>query len=1362
MKSFGILSTNVGLTTNIKIMVGGSYSLSLDSIESKEELSASKYKNVSFIKDNYYDELVNYFYGDLPTDTAFHIKYDNDVDSMSNDFASQYDELYQYGARNIINNKNYEEEFEYFAPLYISPNNLPKKFIIFRVDGPGIGKITKENIKSYIFQNFKTVKLFDLTKSSHLGEWLDRNFNNNSFFPLTPFEMSFDNLEFTKWNGIDYKNSGYTSKSLFFENIYEEEKEIFEFEKIVFDGYKNNSIVFPNILNLSFLFDDTPANSDSLRKWSMNRYYGFYLDDMVQVKTLSPYITPFIKADAVILENNILYSPSGDPFVEGFMDHKVYYVEYLGEYYKVEKFTETGNNTLQSITVGTVTTQQFTPQISTKWRIVSDIELVGKQSLLNKNTGFITSTNGVTRRPSDKKLINYDLTNFVIDEWDSADIWLIEIDGMFHNLIKDPTDGSIRVYSDYTFQFSENDYTYWINKNDPSYTKKVSFLVDKNNPPKKFKIYKLKFTDIKDFDTKIVDTEYSKYEYEKKYELTKTDETKMYLVDLLSNSNPKDYDDFIYRNNVVNIPVASEYTANYETFKIENGDLSQIWRKNPVYCRWGFQNSNSVNDVPYLLNNSLLFESYNRTVNPFDPNPKRIDRNLDYFYTINSSTSSYIHHSLHVENNINGSIDNTFRFELDKYLNLGTYLVGTVSATYSFDYFSYFFERKASFDSGKIKKNVNKYSLFNSGSKSIPNITLFKGIKFFIYDVENIKKNDDASNIGIFNLKTSNRFDGYKFSILLSDNEWSVTSNGDITSSSNLMNWTIFDDWKMDKKYAVNDIVVIDDILYKSTIANNVVSNPVKAYYYPLRRLQQTKSAPYNQPYWNFYTPTKNIFWSPTSSYPGAGIGNDIYKDVVFNYGDYYVHDSLIGGTDDFWSPYKSNTTGYTASEKVLFKGKYYISMTSSNHYRPDFKSAFVNSTNTSYLYYWLPIQSTSPKWRPINLWNPSKYYPSLTSATYSIHNDVLYKTTPGGTVPYGSETGNEPGTSTDWTRVYSLKPDTSLIYTPSINPIIKMNDSYYMINSNSSFSTLENGINIYINKKWKNILINITITDNTIPNLSEKDRDSLYNDLNKKLTAYNFIQSINDITNKYNYTDYLNYIIIEEDGSIKKYNYNSIEGLPYYITCETPKKVNMKYNSLDIKPISTPKNLKSTRTIESISDDLSNLNDYNKISISAEISKNTKTPKPMVNYSGSRDILQDTIYRFSGYYMPIFYDIQLFSKNTFTASVGNYIFDVDLSEFGIMKERKIRKINKDGSVLKLRNEKNEKSIYPMLDEFGYTTTDFFIFSSSWEFEYYVSTSINTPIQTINPTVNPTVFAGAQGEYANIGILINPNQNLSL
>jgi hypothetical protein len=93
-KSFGLLRTNTGLTTNIKIMVDTNYKLSLDSIDSDVNLSFDKFKKVSFTKDNYYDELIPYFYKDLPADIAFSIKYENDVESMSDDFKNQYDELY--------------------------------------------------------------------------------------------------------------------------------------------------------------------------------------------------------------------------------------------------------------------------------------------------------------------------------------------------------------------------------------------------------------------------------------------------------------------------------------------------------------------------------------------------------------------------------------------------------------------------------------------------------------------------------------------------------------------------------------------------------------------------------------------------------------------------------------------------------------------------------------------------------------------------------------------------------------------------------------------------------------------------------------------------------------------------------------------------------------------------------------------------------------------------------------------------------------------------------------------------------------------------------------------------------------------
>jgi len=131
MKSFSILRTNVGLTTNVKIMIESDYNLSLDSIDSNYILSSDRFKKFKFNKSQYYDEILPKFYKDLPTENSYQIKYSNDVDSMSDDFAYQYDEIYNYGARNIINNKNYKEEYEYFAPLYINPNSLPSNFVIF-------------------------------------------------------------------------------------------------------------------------------------------------------------------------------------------------------------------------------------------------------------------------------------------------------------------------------------------------------------------------------------------------------------------------------------------------------------------------------------------------------------------------------------------------------------------------------------------------------------------------------------------------------------------------------------------------------------------------------------------------------------------------------------------------------------------------------------------------------------------------------------------------------------------------------------------------------------------------------------------------------------------------------------------------------------------------------------------------------------------------------------------------------------------------------------------------------------------------------------------------------------------------------
>jgi hypothetical protein len=72
----------------------------------------------------------------------------------------------------------------------------------------------------------------------------------------------------------------------------------------------------------------------------------------------------------------------------------------------------------------------------------------------------------------------------------------------------------------------------------------------------------------------------------------------------------------------------------------------------------------------------------------------------------------------------------------------------------------------------------------------------------------------------------------------------------------------------------------------------------------------------------------------------------------------------------------------------------------------------------------------------------------------------------------------------------------------------------------------------------------------------------------------------------------------------------------------------------------------------------------------------------------------------------------------------GNYKFDTDLTDFGMMRERRVRKVNRIGSVLKLQTN----SIYPMIDEFGYTFMDFFIFRSTWDLGYHFEVTV--PVET--------------------------------
>ena len=142
-----------------------------------------------------------------------------------------------------------------------------------------------------------------------------------------------------------------------------------------------------------------------------------------------------------------------------------------------------------------------------------------------------------------------------------------------------------------------------------------------------------------------------------------------------------------------------------------------------------------------------------------------------------------------------------------------------------------------------------------------------------------------------------------------------------------------------------------------------------------------------------------------------------------------------------------------------------------------------------------------------------------------------------------------------------------------------------------------------------------------------------------------------------------------------------------------------------------------------------------------SNIEKNKTDAQIIPSYASLQNKIYNILYRYSGHYEPIFKNVNLFQKGL-TYSY-NSIFDTELTDFGIIKNLIISKINRNGNVLKLKNSTNLSSIYPMLDEFGYTIANMFIFKSNWDYEYYTECSPTpiTPIinvATINHPINFT------------------------
>jgi PKD repeat protein len=837
-KSFQILRTNPLLTTNYKIVISSDYKLYLESFDSNKQLSDTKYKHVIVNKDDLLENIIYKFYDKLPVNIAYDVKYDSDNNIMYSNFDNQFDDIYYSGAKNV-EDQWYNEEFEYFAPLYIRPDNIPSNFVILRVDEPAIYKLrgekykienlNKENFRSELIDKWKCVNVFNLTKTSDLGVFLTNNYVENLRFPKKVFDLDIKKYNFSRWYGMDYNSGVYTEKSLLLDDKLYYENPDFNLESYISTGYRDNKLIFPSILNLKFLFDDIPATADVINKWSLNRYYGFYTESLESVNNLTTYVTPTLKNNIKLINNIFIKvgtsSENINPFVENWNTNNVYFIYVDNNLYKVERYSENNNYVYKVIS-------------DKKLDNIFDVSSVYDNTVtivyddVNKRNNIVSKNNNL--------LIDEFVDKSGITDSMYADLYLIKINGNYHVIKNDKTTvtdeyGNIVQYinnyyiqTDYAINSNNEILEYWIGGKTSEYYKKYEVYNknDKNKLPLIYTIYRIKFSDIKDFDFDRVNTHFSDFEYETS-EFKNTEEIKLYATEYRDISIPKSYkinekgEDGQYK--VKN--VSSEYISTDELFEIKDNDLSDIWRKNQSICKWGYQNSISHNDYPYKLNNSLKTGNvYNKTTNPFNLQPNIIDKNLDYFYRIgkfhntSGETIYYLNQSTNIYTDL---LDQTHseKFNVDLYFNSNV------------DYFTYFFNNKELYyDFGNYYiKQYEKYSLFTNGDKYENSSTVFKGLKINIQGVENyILTNDTYNKIQEVLIDDTKLYNDYKFTIILNDRYSGVTDS--YLNDKALSNNTIIDTTK-------NGIHIILNEKFKNVLVIINVKIPILSSYEDLNMI---------------------------------------------------------------------------------------------------------------------------------------------------------------------------------------------------------------------------------------------------------------------------------------------------------------------------------------------------------------------------------------------------------------------------------------------------------------------------------------------------------------------------------------------
>lgn len=282
--SFQLVRTNPKLTGNIKIAISDEGGMWLESIKANPELSKDLYSKVPIDTSQSHPANIFRFLnsGSTPNEITFDLTEQVDTTKTSKNFKDQFDFSHYFSGVKYLASNKYTERMSYFAPLYLK-KDVPDYFIIFKIEDPANFPLDEvkqkyeagESKTDYLidlFSKASIIKTFDLRAETVPGKYL-RDYINSPNFPASPLSVSYGENDFTTWNGILINEGKFGSRGELLYDLYSSSQPLKFFEENITNGFSRNGILFPNILNLEFVFND-----DSSAKYDFNRYLGVYVN----------------------------------------------------------------------------------------------------------------------------------------------------------------------------------------------------------------------------------------------------------------------------------------------------------------------------------------------------------------------------------------------------------------------------------------------------------------------------------------------------------------------------------------------------------------------------------------------------------------------------------------------------------------------------------------------------------------------------------------------------------------------------------------------------------------------------------------------------------------------------------------------------------------------------------------------------------------------------------------------------------------------------------------------------------------------------------------------------------------------------